>query len=458
MRHWQIGFYRVFRRTALSLAALGALLTLGSPSYGQAQDPPKKEEPPRPVERPGRDPLNLEDDVIDQTQVIKTGFVLRINVAGETEPSDTYFVDSTGSVVMKYQGIPISVTVSKFPPKIAADEIAKAFKKYLNNPVVTVSILQVPRSTVFINAPASVLRNRGQAIIKQGDTTLLQIITLAEYSELADFSNIKITRTDKEGKKTTFTANLKSFLESDNPDEKDNPLLQAKDQISVSSLGRNIANIPLGSFVYVGGEVIKNLEKIPYHDKPAMTVIEALTQVGGTSLLADRKRVQVRRAGSKTPLIVDLDLVDSGDETNNIELKPGDSIIVPRLAMTHYYYINGGFAKTGKFPYDHNMTLTQAVMENGGPVPYAKVKDGIIIRHLNPDGDPAKTLNIPFNLDSILKRKKPDIAVLPGDSIYVPSGAPPTRQPLDFLGFIGAASQVVNLYNQLIGRGFGFGN
>lgn len=452
MRHWKMGWSRALRRATSLLAALGLMCAAGVASYGQAQDSPKKEEAPRPA----GNPLNLDDDIIDQTQVIKTGFILRINVAGETEPSDTYFVDSTGSVVLKYQGIPISVTVSKFPPKIAADEIAKAFKKYINNPVVTVSILQVPRSTVFLNSPALVLRNRGSATIK-AETSLLQILSLSEWSDLADLANIKITRTDKDGKKTTFTVDLKSYLDSANPDEKDNPILQNRDQIWVPSLGKS-ANTSLPTFVYVGGEVVKTLEKIPYHDKPAMTLVEAVTQVGGTGPFADRKRVQVRRVGSKTPLIVDLDLVDTGDETNNIELKPGDSIIVPRLALTHYYYVNGGLAKTGKFPYEKPMTLTQAVMENGGPVPFAKVKDGLIIRHLNPDGDPNKTLNIPFNLEAILKRKKPDLAVLPGDAIYIPAGSPPTNPPWDVFRVLNFATSLTYLYNQLQGRGFGFGS
>ncbi|MCX6379200.1 MAG: SLBB domain-containing protein [Armatimonadetes bacterium] len=455
MRDWKICVYQTSMRTLCILGVFGFLL-VGVPLFGQAQEPPKKEEPTRPVERPTTNPLNLDDDIIDQSQVIKTGFILRITVAGEAEPSDTYFVDTTGSVVLKYQGTPISVTVSKFPPKIAADEIAKAFKKYLNNPVVSVSIVGVPRSTVFLNAPALVLRNRGPATIK-ADTTLQQILTLAEYSDLADLVNVKITRTDKEGKKTTFTVDLKSYMDSANPDEKDNPVLQNKDQIWVPSLGKN-ANSTQPSFVYVGGEVVKTLEKVPYHDKPPMTVIEAITQVGGTGPFADRKRIQVRRAGSKVPILVDLDLVDSGDETNNVELKANDSIIVPRLAQTHFYYVNGGLAKTGRFPYDHNMTLTQAIMENGGPVPYAKLKDGVIIRHLNPDGDPNKTLNIPFNFEAMLKRKKPDIALLPGDAIYIPAGSPPTNQPWDVFRFLNFANSVVNLYNQFTGRGFGFGS
>ncbi len=450
MRHWKRVMGLVF--------GLAGVLFVGVPSttYAQQQDPPKKEEPARPATP---NPLNLEDDVIDQTQNIKTGFILRISVAGESEPSDTYFVDSTGSVVLKYQSTPVPVVVRGFPPKIAADEIAKALKKYIKNPSVSVSIVGVPRSTVFVGAPFGVLRNTGPANIKAGETTLFNIISLAGITDLADLSQIKLMRVDTEGKRTTMLIDLKSYMDSANPDEKDNPILQNKDSIYVPSLGvAGAANVPKPTFVYVAGEVVKTLEKLPYHDKPSMTISEAITQVGGTSPIADRKRVQIRRAGTKTPIIVDLDAIDNNDETNNIELKPGDVVTVPRLAQTNYIYVNGGIAKTGKMPFEKPLTLTQAIMENGGPVPYAKLKDGYITRHLNPDGDPKKTLIIPFNFELIQKQKKPDIAVLPGDAIFIPPGAPPTNPPWDVFRVLNFAGSLVNLYNQIKGRGFGFGN
>ena len=93
---------RVWHLMVVSVALMGAML----PAH--AQDSPKKDPPP-PSERTG--PLNLGDNAIEQNQPIKVGFQVQINVAGETEPSDTYVVDQGGNIVISYQGIKIPVLV-----------------------------------------------------------------------------------------------------------------------------------------------------------------------------------------------------------------------------------------------------------------------------------------------------------------------------------------------------------
>jgi protein involved in polysaccharide export with SLBB domain len=149
-------------------------------------------------------------------------------------------------------------------------------------------------------------------------------------------------------------------------------------------------------------------------------------------------------------------MADQGDQTNNVELLPDDSVYVSRLMPNAFYYISGGIAKPGKMVYERPLTLTQAIMEQGGPLPFAKMKEGRVFRHTEGDGDPKKTKIITFNLRDIERGKKPDIAIMPGDTIWIAPGAAPTRPPWDIFQALNFVSQVTFIYNQLSGRGFGF--
>jgi polysaccharide export outer membrane protein len=381
---------------------------------------------------------------------------MQVSVAGESEPSDVYIVDQSGNITLSYQGIKVPVMIRGLTPRMAADEVAKALKPYIKNPQVTVTIRAVPRPTIFISAPANVLRNTGPVIITN-DTSLLDALSAAQWTELADLTRIMITRKDKEGRRPTRTVNLAEYLKDRGnmpPDESLNPILMDGDRIYVP-IAR--AGEQTGNFVVVSGEVLRPQDKMAYRSTPPMTVIEAISQAGGTTVSADRKRVLIRRVGNTKPLLVDLDAIDGGDGTNNVELQPSDVVIVSRFSPLTYYFVSGGISKTGRFPYDKPITLTQALMENGGPVPYAKIKQGVIFRHMTPDGDPRKTQIIKFNFDEIQKGKKKDVAVLPGDSIWIQPGSPPTSAPWDIFRVMNLISQGAFLYNQVAGRGFGFG-
>ncbi len=440
---------RVWRLLVIGATLLGSL----TPVY--SQEPPKREETrPTTPERTG--PLSLGDNVIEQNQPFKVGFQIQVSVAGETEPSDTYIVDQGGNIVISYQGIKVPVLVRGLTPRMAADEIAKALKPYIKNPQVTTSIRAVPRPTIFISAPANALRTIGPVIINN-DTSLLDALSAAQWTELADLSRVLLTRKDKEGKRTTKTVNLAEYLKArtDTPaDDALNPPLQDGDRIYVPVIRSGEQS---GNIVVVSGEVLRPQEKLHYRTTPRMTIVEAISQAGGTTPSADRKRVQIRRIGGK-PLLIDLDSIDGGDGTNNVEIEPNDVIIVGRFSPLTYYFVSGGIAKTGRFPYERPITLTQALMENGGPIPYAKMKEGVVFRHMAEDGDPSKTKIIKFNFEQIQRGKKTDIAILPGDSIWIQPGTPPSSAPWDIFRVLNLVSQGAFLYNQVLGRGSGFGS
>jgi polysaccharide export outer membrane protein len=88
--------------------------------------------------------------------------------------------------------------------------------------------------------------------------------------------------------------------------------------------------VPLADAVYVNGEV-KAPGSVKYSGD--LTILKALTQVGGLTPLAAPSRVDVLRgnAEKKERIRVDVDkMMRSPDENPDIRLQPNDIIFVPQ--------------------------------------------------------------------------------------------------------------------------------
>ena len=84
---------------------------------------------------------------------------------------------------------------------------------------------------------------------------------------------------------------------------------------------------------YVTGEVNK---PGPYVLRAGTTVMQAIAMSGGLGQFAARKRIQIRRkvAGVKSTLVFNYGAFKSGaDIAGNVELQPGDVIIVPEKSF-----------------------------------------------------------------------------------------------------------------------------
>ncbi|HZO23269.1 MAG TPA: XrtA/PEP-CTERM system exopolysaccharide export protein [Steroidobacteraceae bacterium] len=92
-----------------------------------------------------------------------------------------------------------------------------------------------------------------------------------------------------------------------------------------------IVTVPASVFsqVKVIGQV-KNPSALPYRD--GMTVLDAVLAVGGLGPFAagDRSRLVRTENGKQTEIKIKLEkLVNSGDMTQNLALRPGDVLVVP---------------------------------------------------------------------------------------------------------------------------------
>ena len=85
--------------------------------------------------------------------------------------------------------------------------------------------------------------------------------------------------------------------------------------------------------IYVTGEVLR---PGPYFNRPTINVMQAISLAGGLSPFAARQRIQLHRKvnGVDTIFVFDYNAFSSGRiATDNINLQPGDIIIVPERGL-----------------------------------------------------------------------------------------------------------------------------
>jgi polysaccharide biosynthesis/export protein len=167
-----------------------------------------------------------------------------------------------------------------------------------------------------------------------------------------------------------------------------------------------------------------------------MTLIEAMTLAGGsarsstqsgTQELADLRHSFVMRQGQLLP--VDFyRLLREGDMSQNIYLQPDDFVYVPS-ALSQQVYVLGAVRFPRAVAYTERMTLMSALSEANGSVkvdwlsptytglaPDAYMSHVAVVR-----GSLAKPELMIVDASAVLKGKAVDVALEPGDIVYVPN-------------------------------------
>lgn len=117
-------------------------------------------------------------------------------------------------------------------------------------------------------------------------------------------------------------------------------------------------------------------------------------------------------------LTIDLKrLLEEGDKSLNVRIRPGDVVNVPERKLEEFYVI-GEVHRPGAFslPVTETFSLTQAVAKAGGPMKTAKMTEGVLIRQVPEVG----RVDVPVDLKGILEGRKPDLQIQPNDVIFVP--------------------------------------
>jgi polysaccharide export outer membrane protein len=152
-----------------------------------------------------------------------------------------------------------------------------------------------------------------------------------------------------------------------------------------------------------------------------ITVVEAISQAGGISTVGGRlvsgaMAIVVRAQKGERPekpklpeqsppglkITVSLSAASAGDPKHNVEIGNGDTVYVPALV----FYVSGEVKRPGRYPYEENMTVLQAVTTAEGLTDKASTRGIHIVRTQG-----ATKENIKAKMEDPIR---------PGDTIVVP--------------------------------------
>ncbi len=245
------------------------------------------------------------------------GDILKITVYGEPDISGHFKISREGTISWSWVG---EIEVAG----LSAAEIGENLKKilvrdYIRQPRIETEVAEYRSQIVYffgnVNSPGISRLGEKRSLL----TNLLQ----AGGPRVWGDGTIGILRTDAEtGEQRQIMVSLKSLLRGE-----EDILLKNKDIITVSAPDAKEAFIS-GNRVYIVGAV-NNPGSFPWQDN--MTALDALMRGGGLSDYAagNRSRVVRGQGEKKKEYRVEFEEILEGEKDKNINLLPGDLIIVP---------------------------------------------------------------------------------------------------------------------------------
>jgi polysaccharide biosynthesis/export protein len=144
-------------------------------------------------------------------------------------------------------------------------------------------------------------------------------------------------------------------------------------------------------------------------------VVDVLALAGGLTDLADR-HITIQRFGPEKKKVEYYFSNSAATALSKDPLVyPGDAVIVPKAAVV---YVLGDVAKPGGYPIstnDSRMTVLQAIALAGYANHTAAVGKSKLVRE-----NDGRVEEINLEVGAMQKGKKPDVALLPDDVVYVP--------------------------------------
>ena len=143
---------------------------------------------------------------------------------------------------------------------------------------------------------------------------------------------------------------------------------------------------------------------------------DVIVAAGGVTQVAASKVIIARKDDPGNPITVDYNPEALKPVIPDVQIFPGDSILVPRAGIV---YVVGNVQRAGGFVLDGRNTLTveEALALAGGGSRSPDLKRVQLVRTL--DDGRKEAVTIPVNL--ILKGRAPDVALKDGDILYVPT-------------------------------------
>ena len=374
------------------------------------------------------------------TYKIGAGDVLSVNVADfpTLSTQSTVAPDGTISMALLHQ-----VSVSGLTVDQTTALVTSRYKKYVIDPVVTVSLLQKhPQFVVFsgeVNRPGPLDYRPGMHLVEalaevgglvlNGNPATGSATSVGSGATVADPSHVNIAHEDG----TKETLNVTSHPENLAGTPTD-VLLTPGDVITVpQQLGK--INVT-GQFRQPGA--------IPYREN--MTVFDAVSDAGYNSDTADLPNAVLTHNGRSTPINLEPMLLH-GDMSANVALSPGDQISIGEKIRT---YVAGDVGRSGYYLYRPGDRVFDAISAVGG---YTQQADLSKINVIHTDRTRHVSQMVRVDLNSYLLRNDPagNPLIQPGDALYIPD----KKHTVSFgevLGTFAGLGSAAYGYNALTGR------
>ena len=146
-------------------------------------------------------------------------------------------------------------------------------------------------------------------------------------------------------------------------------------------------------------------------------LLDLISAAGGMTPNAGKAISITHRGQPSRPITVKLDAKTGSSDAFNVDVNPGDTIMVSRMGIV---YVLGEVGKPGGFVLENSSRLTvlQAVALAQGTTRTASLNGARLLRNRD---DGRETLTVP--LQKILANKAPDQTLDDGDILFVPSSA-----------------------------------
>lgn len=352
-------------------------------------------------------------------QTLDAGAKIHVTVAGETDVSGDYPVDSAGNISMLYVN---QVHVAGLTTAQAASLLAskRQLGKYIKNPQVVVTLLSAGGITVEVTGAVA---TQGPRLIRS-DARLNDVLQQAIPALDADLNKVQITHGGPgEAAHPQDAVNYLAFLNSQ--DASGNPTLRNNDVVFV----------PRKESVAIQVVVRGQVSKPGRATVPAKTTVyDAIQAAGGLLVDADRKGIAIQHANTTDQVAYDYDaaLRQLDNAQANPVLLDGDVVIVNAAPVANVYTITGAVRNPSEYPLPNTaLTLADAVGKAGGFTDRPKLKEATIIRKLGKGG--AQTMKLDMSNQTVLANTR----VLPGDNINIPQGTPGRIiDPISALGIL----------------------
>ena len=334
------------------------------------------------------------------TYFVQPDDVLSITVIGFTDLTQPEVVVlQDGTITVPLLG---SVTVQGLTPAAIQATLTKQWKKYVINPSVTVSLIK--KHPQYVTFSGWVL-HPGTTDYRTNYHVIEALSEDGGALPTGDMSKVTVSNSSTQ---------TKQILDLSHPETKAGTdldiILNPNDEVYVPELRDEFS---------VVGEV-KNPGSYPY--KENMTVLDALTDVGGTLQDADLSDAKLMHDGNEGPIDLDA-LLRHGDLTKNIQLSAGDRITVPEGDRVYVY---GAVQRPGYYNFKPGDTVLDAMNAAGGPTPtYAPSAqpDLAKINLIRVDKAAKKATIHVIDLQRFLNKGdlSQNVSLQPGDVLYVPT-------------------------------------